>query len=414
MTPELAVCPGPLGPGHVGATSTDWSASMSNVTAVRTPTRRRSSAQLAMQLGLSAAIVIASWITTRPLGVSGLAGLRTVLLLANSLLILVRNTPVGLLSYRVERRILIAWAVMAAGLLAVGSLGVASAFAYTVAGHAGYRLTRRDGIAVAVLVGVLSAVGLRIGALYGIAGWPWLLGLTVTLPVALGMVNRSRDVAMTSATEAVLATRRAAEAEAEARAMAERARISRDVHDVLAHSLSGINMQLQLSEMLLDSGDVERARAAIATASSIVRDGMAETRRAVAASRAEVLPLPQTLDSLLSPDVRLLITGTVRDLPTEASQTLIRVAQESLTNVRRHARGAEVSAKLTYAEASVGFELTNGPSVGTAPAAASEGSGMGLVGMRERVALLAGQIEVGVITDGPLAGGWRVAVTLPV
>jgi len=185
-----------------------------------------------------------------------------------------------------------------------------------------------------VLVSVLSAVGLRIAAGLGIAGWPWLLGLTVTLPVALGMVNRSRDVAMTSATEALVATQRATEAEAEAAATAERARISRDVHDVHAHSMSGINMQLQLSEMLLDGGDVERARAAIATASSIVRDGMAETRRAVAASRAEVLPLPQTLDSLRSPDVTLSITGTVRDLPTEAAQTLIRVAQESLTNTR--------------------------------------------------------------------------------
>lgn len=387
---------------------------MTDVTAEPTPRRNRSSAQMAMQVALSVGFVVASWITVRPLGVTGLAGLSTALLLANSVLILVRNTPVGLLSYRAERVVLVLWAVLAAGLLSLNSLGVASAFAYTVAGHAGYRLTRRDGIGVAVLVGVLSAAGLWVGALHDIAGWPWLLGLTVTLPVALGMVNRSRDLALTSATEAALASRRAAEAEAESRALAERARISRDVHDVLAHSLSGISMQLELSEMLLESGDTDRAQEAIARASSIVRDGMAETRRAVRASRAEVLPLARTLDSLLSPDVRLRIAGDVRELPTDTSQTLIRVAQEALTNVRRHARGAELTAGLTYLPAAVRFELTNGPMAVPAPAGGSEGSGMGLVGMRERVALLGGQIEAGVIADGPLTGGWRVTVTLPV
>lgn len=269
MTAGIAFGPGPHGPGHVGVLTTAGSASMRSVTAEKTPSRRRSSAQLVMQVALSAGFAIASWITVRPLGVNGLAGVTTFLLIANSVLVLARNTPGGLLSYRLERVILVVWAVFAAGLLSLASLGVAAAFAYTVAGHARYRLTRRDGIAVAALVGVLSAVGLRIGALHDIAGWPWLLGLTVTLPVALGMVNRSRDLAITSATEAALAFRRAAEAEAESRALAERARLSRDVHDVLAHSLSGISMQLELSEMLLDSGDTERARAAIATASGM-------------------------------------------------------------------------------------------------------------------------------------------------
>lgn len=79
----------------------------------------------------------------------------------------------------------------------------------------------------------------------------------------------------------------------------------------------------------------------------------------------------------------------------------------------RSCANAVERAGLTYPAESVRFDLTNGPAVSPTPATGSKGSGMGLVGMREPVALLDGQIEAGVIADGPLAGGWRVTVTLP-
>lgn len=174
---------------------------------------------------MSTAIVVACWLTVRPLGITGLPGATTLLLLANSGFVLARNTRPGLLPYRIEIVAVLSWAAAAAAVLAVDSLSVAPAFAYLVAGHAGYRLRRRDAVVSASMVGLLSAAGLSIAGTNGLVGWPWLLGLTVALPVFLGMANRSRDLAVQSAIQAAAASERAAESEAQPRALAERARI---------------------------------------------------------------------------------------------------------------------------------------------------------------------------------------------
>ena len=296
-------------------------------------------------------------------------------------------------------------------MLSLRSEGLAPAFAYFLAGHAGYRLPFRPALAVAALVGGLSAVGLRIAEARGLEGWPWLLGLTVGLPVFIGMANRSRDLATSSAIEAARSAQRAAEAEARAQALAERARVSRDVHDVLAHSLSGVSMQLELSEMLLDGGDEPRAREAIGRAHSMVREGLAEARRAVSALRAEALPLGETLRAQFRGSGEVHVVGVPVALSVETTQTLIRAAQEALTNARRHSVGATVTVRLVYRPAEVVLQVDNGPA--SRPERESAGSGMGLLGMRERAALLGGRVDVGPVVDGPLAGGWRVTMTLP-
>ena len=262
-----------------------------------------------------------------------------------------------------EFLLLCGWAVAAAALLSLRSNSIAPVFAYFVASNAGYRLTTRRALFVAGLDGVLSTLGLWLVGQHSADVWPPLLGLTVALPVFLGMANRSRDFAMASALDAARSAQRAAESEARERALAERGRISRDIHDVLAHSLSGVSMQLELSEMLLDDGKEALARDAIGKAHSMVREGMAEARRAVSALRAETLPLDQTLRAQFWGAGEVVVTGEPRELSVEAGQTLIRAAQEALTNARRHAVGAALDVSLQYHETAVELQVSNGPAV---------------------------------------------------
>ncbi|SDO71983.1 Signal transduction histidine kinase [Nakamurella panacisegetis] len=376
-----------------------------------TPARNRT--QDLIQRAGSATILVASWLWLGHLGFTGVDGLALALLVVNSVLILLRHVPAGVLGHRNELLLVCTWGLAAAALLSIRSLGTGAAFGYLAAGLAGYRLPTNEALPVAVGIGVLSAVGLNIAQANGIPGWPWLLGLTVSLPVFLGMANRSRDVAMASALEAARSARRAAESEAQARTLAERARISRDIHDVLAHSLSGVSMQLELSEMLLAEGEPARARESIARAHSMVREGMAEARRAVTAMRAEVLPLEETLAAQFLGVAELQVTGEARELPTNVTQALIRAAQEALTNARRHAPGAPLAVRLTYVPHGIRLEILNGAAPSGPVRAASPGSGMGLVGMRERTALLGGFVDAGPITESALAGGWQVTVEVP-
>lgn len=93
------------------------------------------------------------------------------------------------------------------------------------------------------------------------------------------------------------------------------------------------------------------------------------------------------------------------------TQTLLRIAQESLTNAARHAPGGEVRVELGFDAASTALSIRNGPATRTV--GTGVGSGMGLIGMRERVALLDGTITAGPVTEGPDAGGWQVEAVIP-
>ena len=378
---------------------------------------------LRWQLSLSSVLVLAAWIFIRPLGLTGEPGLVTALLMVNSIFVMARSVPLPSISRRAEFLLIVAWAVSAVALLTLRPFSVAPAFTYMLCGNVGYRLGTRLALAVAVATGGLSMLGLALGQAHGIEGWPWQLGGTVALTVFLGMSNRAGERAAQEAYAAVESARqaaesarreaqaseRAAQAEGQTAVLVERGRIARDIHDVLAHSLSGVSMQLELGDLLLDQGDVQRARAALARAHSIVREGMTEAGRAVQALRTDALPLPETLHAIF--EGSLTVVGDVRPVSTPVGQTIIRIAQEALTNTRRHAGGADVRATLSYVGDEVRLEVANGPPTG---ARSTPGSGMGLVGMRERVALLGGRVDAGPITQGPEAGGWRVLAVVPV
>jgi signal transduction histidine kinase len=202
--------------------------------------------------------------------------------------------------------------------------------------------------------------------------------------------------------------------QARAAAVAERARIAGELHDVLAHSLSGAAIQLQGARKLADR---ERAAAplaeAIERASELVKAGLGNAREAVGALRGDAAPtiaqLPSLVDSYradLELDVTLLVEGEARALPSDSGLALYRGAQEALTNVARYAPDARTTVTVRYEPARTRLSVDNGVSVG--PPRRGMGGGRGLDGMRERI-----ERTGGTMSAGPTGEGWRVELEVP-
>lgn len=197
-------------------------------------------------------------------------------------------------------------------------------------------------------------------------------------------------------------------------ALAERTRIARELHDVLAHSLAGLTIQLEAARALLSNGsDPARALAHVERAHHLGVEGLAEARQAVAALREDQPPLVDRLRGLVdsrAEGVTFVVTGTARDLPPEVALTLYRSAQEALTNAARHAPGAAVRVELGYADDAMTLVVVDQYADGQTPPHAPPTShgGYGLIGMRERAELTGGTVRA-----GPAGNGWRVQVRLP-
>ncbi|MFI9568605.1 sensor histidine kinase [Streptomyces rishiriensis] len=209
----------------------------------------------------------------------------------------------------------------------------------------------------------------------------------------------------------LLAQERAARAaEAESAALAERARIAREIHDVLAHSLSAQLVHLEAARLLIERGaDREQILARVVAARGMARDGLDETRQSLSALRGEVTPLEDFLSDLVrsSDGAEVTVGGERRPLPAEASQAVRRVAQEALTNVRKHAPGAKVCVRLEYSPREVTLDVRD---TGGSPGELAEvGGGYGLLGMRERAELLGGSLAA-----GPGEEGFVVTLKVPV
>jgi signal transduction histidine kinase len=218
-------------------------------------------------------------------------------------------------------------------------------------------------------------------------------------------------------------TRRAREAETRAAAFAERTRIARDLHDVLAHSLAAVSVNLQAAEGLLTSGtlpaghpELVKAIECIDRAGTLTRDGLAAARRAVLALRDDAAPLRDQLASLAEqyraagePAANLEISGEVRPVPAEAGQAAYRTAQEALTNARKHAPGQPVTLRLGYEPDEITLSIVNPiPAPSAARPLADTGGGLGLIGLAERAALAGGTFDA-----GPDAGNWQVNLRIP-
>lgn len=132
------------------------------------------------------------------------------------------------------------------------------------------------------------------------------------------------------------------------------------------------------------------------------------------ALREDALPLLESLTAMVESSGHrdaLTVTGTVREVPAQVTQNLLRIAQEALTNAARHAPGGKAEVELTFTAASITPRIRNRPA--TRAVTPGAGSGMGLIGMRERVALLGGSVSAGPVTEGPDQGGWQVETVIP-
>ncbi|HEY0816949.1 MAG TPA: histidine kinase [Pseudonocardia sp.] len=295
---------------------------------------------------------------------------------------------------------------------AVGGWSAPLGFCFYAVVAAGTRLP--GSAAVAVLVGT------AVGVVAVLRDDP--TGLTVTVlglaaVLLLGMSRRESLRRDEQREVQLVAAARVQEEHARAAALAERARIARDVHDVLAHSLSALAVQLQGARlMLLRDGAPPDTVAQIERAQRLASTGLAEARRAVTALRTEPVDVAEGLRALVAdtPDATLEIDGTPRDLDATAQETLLRTAQEALTNARRHAAGAPVSVRLSHRDGATELEVrdrTGAPAQPSPPPAPPSGprpgGGYGLVGMAERAALAGAELEA-----GPVEDGWRVRLRL--
>jgi signal transduction histidine kinase len=240
--------------------------------------------------------------------------------------------------------------------------------------------------------------------------------LCLLLAVTGQFIRRGRE--SQDRTELLLAQLQdAREGEAAAAAMAERSRIAGELHDVLAHSLSGLAIQLQGARKLAGREAVsDRLRAAIERSAELTKAGLADARQAVSALRGERLPTLDQLADLVEDfrrdtgaDASLRIEGTSRPLPAEASLALFRGAQEALTNISRYAPGATTSVTVSYQAHRI--LVTVEDHVGASQASevlTDAGGGHGLTAMRERAARAGGTARA-----GPTADGWRVELEVP-
>jgi len=213
----------------------------------------------------------------------------------------------------------------------------------------------------------------------------------------------------------------AREEQIRAAAIAERGKIAGELHDVLAHSLSGAAIQLQGARMLAERERTSgQMRATIDRASELVKDGLADARQAVGALRGEELPGVAQLSTLVENfrrdmdlDVELRIEGGARALQAEASLALYRGAQEALTNVARYAPGSSTMVVMSYESGRATLSVEDRLPVPAAVTSPGEGlsgvgGGRGLAGMRERMQRVGGSMDA-----GPTPGGWRVELCVP-
>jgi signal transduction histidine kinase len=199
------------------------------------------------------------------------------------------------------------------------------------------------------------------------------------------------------------------------RAMEERLRIARELHDSLTHSISVIQVQAGVAVHLarkrgedvppallaIQEAGADAARELRATLGALRREdgdgsGLSQLDGLMARARAAGLPVTVT------------VTGTERPLPPDVDQAAYRIVQEALTNVSRHAGHASASVHLHYTPETLSIQVDD-DGTGAATSTRPPGPGLGLVGMRERVSALGGRLQTGPQDDG----GYQVRAELP-
>ena len=274
-------------------------------------------------------------------------------------------------------------------------------------GHLSVPLTAGTLVLLAVVVAigskgsVISALldAILLGAFYGV----------LFLAIRLGEANELAERLL-----AELEQSRAAEALAAG--LAERQRLAREMHDVLAHTLSGLMLQLEGARMLAanDAAD-PRLPQVIERAHHLGKTGLEEARRAIGMLRGDDLPGPERLEGLAAQfqadraiPCRFTVSGAEHELGAEVCLALYRVAQEALTNVAKHASAQRVELHLAYEPGATRLTVEDFTTTNAARTAPAVESGYGLNGMRERAELLGGTL-----TADTTSSGFRVELDVP-
>jgi signal transduction histidine kinase len=331
------------------------------------------------------------------------------------------------------------------GLAVLAALVVAVAAQLADAAFPGRAVPARvavEAVASGVLVGIVpnAAIafalwaGLDAGALLGVGPGTWAVAAGVVAELLTGVVDGQPPtralyallivggfLAATTVRQYILRAEQAelrladaqrAELErARAVQLAERAEAAREIHDILAHHLGALVVQLDAADALLSTepARVDAARPLVRQAHELAVAGLDEARSAVANLRGDRRDLLASLQQLSdTAGARLVVAGQPRPLAPEIQQLLRRCLQESLTNATKHAPGASVEAHLDFASDRVTLRVTDDGARQAPPAWATTGGGYGLAGMRERA------IEAGAeLTVGPSGPGWQVRVCIP-
>ncbi|MCW2784675.1 MAG: two-component sensor histidine kinase [Marmoricola sp.] len=304
------------------------------------------------------------------------------------------------------------------GVFAAGDIALLVAL-YSVGAYA-----RREAVVAAALIS-------QLGVVLAVARWApsgqvvtSALGMTGTVTAAwvIGVYVRTRRAYIASVLERAATAERESDQQALLATAAERARISREMHDIVAHSLSVIIALNDGAAASVQSSPAE-AEEAVRLAASLGRQSLGEVRRLLGADQevaaSDRVPAPglAQLDDLAASvraaglAVDLTMEGHPVEVPPSAQLTIYRMVQEALTNVLKHepeARRAVVTVR--YRPTEVEVEVINDGPVGAVPptSRAVAHHGQGLNGMRERVGMFSGTVEAA----PRVGGGWRVASRL--
>jgi signal transduction histidine kinase len=319
--------------------------------------------------------------------------------------------------------------VMAAAgglLIEAAPQSAASVFVFVAVIVAGLRME----LARAATVALTGALAIAVSDLLYNGNALGLLAYTLGFAASLLAASnaRQRSLRVEQAELLLAQTQRSHEEQLRAARLEESTRIARDIHDVLAHTLAGLTIQLEATGALLEQGaDRDDVLARVHRAHELAREGLQETRRAVGALRGDAVPTPAAVEALVAEyragtdaGAELTIDGDRSRLSGPTGEAVLRIVQEALTNVRKHAPGAEVSVAVHAGAApddQVVLIVDDRPTVAQ-PAGASAavrsrglaatGGGYGVRGMRERAELLGGSLSAGRVD-----GGWRVELRLP-
>ncbi len=258
-----------------------------------------------------------------------------------------------------------------------------------------------DALAFGITVGVVS---------HSLAGY--LAGAVIPALVQRAIEHRDLVRERDRAQALLAEVQGAREAEAQAAALRERGRIAREMHDVLAHSLAGLSVQLQAVRAVAAREHAPQSvLEPLDKAASLAKDGLAEARGAVSALRDPVGLGLAELPALVARhpgDANLHTVGTPGEVSAEAGHAIYRAVQESLTNAARYAPGAAADVTLTWSADTLQASVTDSGRAPDRDPVAGAGTGLGLAGMAERVEQAGGTLHAG--PDGP---GWRVLASVP-